>query len=433
MIKKLLPRSEFAKNVLTLMTGTTIAQAIPIAVSPILTRIYTPDDFGVFALFISTSTLVSTVATGRYEYAIMLPKKPGDAANIFALSIAITISITLLSLLLVSIFNQNITDFLGNRELGRWLYLIPATVLLTGVYQSLNFWSNRNREYKSIAASKVLQSVTVSSANIGMGFGGLGAAGLITGSILGQAASVSVLMRMFSKKYTIYPREIKMVKALALAKKYIDFPRINMLHSFADMAKGFVVNIILVKFYSTFILGQFYMINRILLIPSSLIGSSLSQVLFREISDKYNAKEDFSADVKNMILKLALFAAIPFLIIFLFSEPLFTFVFGENWAVAGELASSYALFVFFQFIASPVSIVPLVVNRQKEAFVINMAGTSIYIGSIVAGYLIFNDLSKSLLLLSVSMAFYFIFLLLWIYKISTIYAHSNYRKGADIL
>jgi len=50
MINKLKLKSEFAKNVLTLMTGTTIAQAIPIAISPILTRIYTPEDFGVFAL-----------------------------------------------------------------------------------------------------------------------------------------------------------------------------------------------------------------------------------------------------------------------------------------------------------------------------------------------------------------------------------------------
>ena len=79
MLKHLKPKSEFGRNVLTLMTGTTIAQAIPIAISPILTRIYTPEDFGVFALYISISTIFAVIVTGRYELAIMLPKKNKDA------------------------------------------------------------------------------------------------------------------------------------------------------------------------------------------------------------------------------------------------------------------------------------------------------------------------------------------------------------------
>jgi O-antigen/teichoic acid export membrane protein len=90
LLTKLKPKSEFAKNVLTLMTGTTIAQAIPIAISPILTRIYTPEDFGVFALYMSLASIISVVATGRYELAIMLPKKDDDAINIVALSTLIS-------------------------------------------------------------------------------------------------------------------------------------------------------------------------------------------------------------------------------------------------------------------------------------------------------------------------------------------------------
>ena len=92
MINKLKPKSEFSRNVLTLMTGTTIAQAIPIAISPILTRIYTPEDFGMFALYMSVASILSVVATGRYELAIMLPKKDEDAVNIVALSIIISFS-----------------------------------------------------------------------------------------------------------------------------------------------------------------------------------------------------------------------------------------------------------------------------------------------------------------------------------------------------
>ena len=77
-------KSEFSKNVLTLVTGTTIAQSIPIAISPILTRIYTPEDFGVLALFISITTILGTIANGRYELAIVLPKRDNNALELTA-------------------------------------------------------------------------------------------------------------------------------------------------------------------------------------------------------------------------------------------------------------------------------------------------------------------------------------------------------------
>ena len=101
MLNRLKPKSEFARNVLTLMTGTTIAQAIPIAISPILTRIYTPEDFGIFALYMSMASILSVVATGRYELAIMLPKKDEDAINIVALSLIISFLVSFIALLIV--------------------------------------------------------------------------------------------------------------------------------------------------------------------------------------------------------------------------------------------------------------------------------------------------------------------------------------------
>jgi O-antigen/teichoic acid export membrane protein len=95
LIKKLKPKSEFSRNVLTLMTGTTIAQAIPIAISPILTRIYTPEDFGVFALYMAIAAIISVVSTGRYEMAIMLPKRNEDVNAIVKLILILLSSISI--------------------------------------------------------------------------------------------------------------------------------------------------------------------------------------------------------------------------------------------------------------------------------------------------------------------------------------------------
>ena len=125
MLKRFKPKSEFNRNILTLMTGTTIAQAIPIAISPILTRIYTPEDFGIFAIFLAITLIIGSIANGRYELAIMIPKKDEDAINIFALGFIITTSISLLLLVLVLIFQKYFIFLLKNEEIGVWLYFFP--------------------------------------------------------------------------------------------------------------------------------------------------------------------------------------------------------------------------------------------------------------------------------------------------------------------
>lgn len=418
MLTKLKPKSEFSRNVLTLMTGTTIAQAIPIAISPILTRIYRPEDFGVFALYMSISSIMGVIATGRYELAIMLPKKDEEAVNIVVLSILISFFVSFISFLIVFIFNSQITNLLGNQEISNWLYFIPITVLLTGIYQSLNYWSNRKKQYKRLATNRVIQSSTIGSINLGMGFGGFGSSGLIVGGVLGQGLSTGILTKTIWNEDRNLIKYINKLKIYALIKKYIDFPKINMFHAFINEAKNSITNILLVKFYSAFILGQFYMIHRILLLPSGLIGTSISQVLFRVLSEKYNKKEDFSSEVLNIMIKLFLFALIPFFIIVFFGKEIFALVFGENWTTGGELASGYALFILFHFVASPISIVPLIVNKQKSAFYWNFWGSVLYIFSIVLGYYLFNNLLDTLIFLSMIMSIYFLFSFRWVYNIS---------------
>ena len=109
------PQSEYSQNVLTLMTGSTLSQAISIAVSPILTRLYKPEDFGLYAIFVAIITIIGTIASGRYELAIILPKKEEDAINIFGLGILITIFMTVLTAILVFVFNDSIVYLLNNQ------------------------------------------------------------------------------------------------------------------------------------------------------------------------------------------------------------------------------------------------------------------------------------------------------------------------------
>ena len=139
---------EFNKNVLTLLTGTTVAQAIPVAISPILTRIYTPEDFGLFAIFIAMTAIFGSIVNARYDLAIMLPKKNEDAINLFALGFLITTIISSFFFVLVIIFNQNLVHYLGNKEIGIWLYFLPITIFLTGIWNILSHFNNRKKNIK---------------------------------------------------------------------------------------------------------------------------------------------------------------------------------------------------------------------------------------------------------------------------------------------
>jgi O-antigen/teichoic acid export membrane protein len=363
MLNKLKPKSEFARNVLTLMTGTTIAQAIPIAISPILTRIYTPEDFGIFALYMSVASILSVVATGRYELAIMLPKKDEDAINIVALSILISFFVSFIALLIVFFFNAQITNLLGNPKISSWLYFVPLTVLLTGVYQSFNYWSNRKKNYRRLAITRVVQSTTIASSNLGMGFGGFGASGLIMSTLLGQGIATTVLGRLVWRDDKKIFKRVRKLKMFALMKKYKKLPIFNLPNALIDGFRLSGIMILIAKFFTTATLGQFSLAWKMVQTPMSLIGSSLAQVFFHKIT--VTSKDELYPIVKKFILKGVLLSTPIFLLIYFFSTDIFIYIFGLKWKLAGDIASILSPWIFLNFISSPLSILYIVLGKEK--------------------------------------------------------------------
>ncbi|MBE0492571.1 MAG: oligosaccharide flippase family protein [Sulfurospirillum sp.] len=371
MLTKLKPRSEFSRNVLTLMTGTTIAQAIPIAISPILTRIYTPEDFGVFALFVAITAIFGSIANGRYELAIMLPKKDEDAINIFALGFIITTSISLVLLILVIVFHDYFLSLLNNKEIGLWLYFVPITVFFTGVWNILNYFNNRKKRYKGIAKAIVIKSVILAIVQLSVGFIKQGAAGLISGQILSQMfANMQLLKNILKDKILI--SKISKVKIVALAKRYKDFPKYSMWAILANTLSQHLTNILISTFYSVATLGFYSLVQRVLGMPSSLIGSSIGQVFFQQATKEKQqtgkAVKTFNATVKKLII-----IGLPaFGILFFIVEDLFAFVFGEDWRIAGVYAQIVIPLFFIRFIIATVSAIDTIMERQNIFLVFNV-------------------------------------------------------------
>ena len=416
MINKLKPKSEFSRSVLTLMTGTTIAQAIPIAISPILTRIYTPEDFGVFALYTSITTLFAMIITGRYELAIMLPRKTNDAKQILYLSLFIAIFISTSLLLVIILFESQIVSLLNNKEITKWLYLIPISVLCIGIYQSLNYYMNRNNQYITIAQSRIGTALSNATGSLFMGWVlKENAFGLIFGDLIGKISGIIILIK---KRNILKNTKVSPIKIIALAKKYKKFPLVNSLHAFINSLKNNIVFIFISNSYTSSILGSFYFVLRIMMLPGGIIGNSIAQVFYREASLEYNKSKDIQILLRKMIMKLTLFASVPAVIILFFGEQIFVFVFGQEWAIAGTYAKYFVPYIYLHFVASPLGIIPLITNKQDKAFFWGLAESFLFVIVFVLGYYIYKDLALSLLLLSLVFCIYFPFYFRWIYKIS---------------
>ncbi len=381
MIKKLKLKSEFSRNVATLMTGSMVAQAIPIAISPILTRIYTPDDFGIFALYMSIASIFATFATGRYELAIMLPKKNEDAVNVLFLSLTVTFVVSLLSLLVIFLFNRQIVYLLNAPTLSNWLYIIPLSVLFTGLYQSFNYWNNRSKQYKRLAVSRVVQSTATGTTNLGMGWSGFGASGLILGGLAGQIAAASVLGKTIWKNDSDIFGYRNKIKIIALMKKYKKFPLLNLPNALVDSFRMSGINMLIAKFFATATLGQFSLAWKMVQVPIVLVGGALGQVFFQKVSSVHKA--DLYALIIKYIMKASLVAAPIFLVIYLFSVDIFSFVFGENWKLAGESASVMAPWLFINFVTSPLVSVMLVLNKQELVLLFSLFYAGVPLGLIV--------------------------------------------------
>jgi O-antigen/teichoic acid export membrane protein len=339
------------------MTGTTIAQAIPIAITPILTRIYTPQDFGILTLYISLAAVFSVIATLRYELAIVQPLKDEDASALVILSIIIASSLSILLSIGIFVFNHDITTIIAKPEIGPWLYLLPISVFLTGIYQSLDYWNTRIKEYKKIAFTRITQGTATSGAQIGMGAYSING-GLIWGILAGQfLASLVLLLKILKRDKNIF-RIVTKDRIIINAKQYKKFPLYSTIGAFADTASLQMPIFILSSFYSIGITGVFSLTFRALNLPMSLISKSLSQVLFQKISHmrNHNPQDIFYMIVKIFLALLLLMTPCMFFIHY-FGGSFFSIVFGEQWDQAGKYAEILIFAVAIRFAVSPLSIV----------------------------------------------------------------------------
>ena len=413
-LKNKLLNNEFNKNVLILSGGTVIAQILPIAVSPILSRLYSPSDFGVLALFVSITSIVSVIANGRYELAIMLPEKDEDAINVAAVGFIFNILVSFIFFLVVLIFKNPLLSLLKAESLSFWIYLAPLTVFFIGLFTILNYTNNRFKLYKDMSKATIMKGIAVSSIQLILGFFKTGPTGLISGDIISRAFANTKLF--FNIKNTGLLKEIKKEKIKELAKRYSNFPKYSMWGALLNTSGYQITNILIGAFFGSYYLGQYYMAFRILGIPSVFIGTAISQVYFKQSTEEVQKTGKAINTFKSTLRKLLIISIPIFLIIFILVKPLFPIIFGKEWKDAGLYAMILAPFFGIKFISSSLSMTIIIYEKNKIEVIYNLLINLVNILAVI----IFNKFFYFIIFLSFSLSVIYLLLIFYFYKISSI-------------
>ena len=417
MFKKILPQSTFAKNTLILLIGTSVAQAIPIAISPILTRIYSPEDFGVFTFFFSISSLIGVIATARYEMAIMIPKEKDDAVNILAFSSFIALALGVITFLFSIIFFEPFSQLFFKQTHSLYVYLIPIMITILGLYQAFNYWSSRNKTFIKNSISRVSIALVTAIVSLSFGFYTKGPSGLIIGLIIGQFVGVIILVWGNIKEWKYFMSVINLNKMKELIIKHKDFPLFNSFHAFLDILHNNIIIFFLDHYFLKSIVGYYGFTFRILKGPVGLIGSSTSQVFYQQAAIEAHERKNLSSRMWDIHKKLLIIGIPIFAIIAIFSPMVFSFIYGKEWKIAGDVARIISPWLFLNFLTSPVSTITLIANKQRQAvFLIIVDILLKVIGMFIAG--IYGSYYLFFVLITISSSCVLLFTLWWYYKIA---------------
>ncbi len=378
MIKRWRERSEFSKHVLTLMTGTTIGQAIPIAISPILTRLYTPQEFGLYALFVSLVTIFGTIVNGRYELAVLLPDTDEEAMQVMTVGLCINVMMAVSLCLAVWGFSGEIVELLGSREILPWLWLVPAIVFVMGGYNLMYYYANRKKAFSGMSVTSVVKAAVMGTVQIVGGLIFQGVTGLISGQVFSQLAGVFTIFGTIKRRGIPKPR-FRVSQLLASANRFKKFPLFSMPAVLANVLSRHSLNLLITAFFNLATLGYFALAQRFLGLPSTLAGTAVSQVFYQKAVELRASGKGVAALFNATIFKLLLAAFPVYATMFFIAEDLFAFVFGEAWRVAGTYASILTPLFAMQFISASLALITSVYEKQAQSLVINL---SLLIGSV---------------------------------------------------
>ena len=401
-------KSNVLKYVLILSSGTLLAQTVSYLLAPIISRIYVQEEYGELDLFIKIVSFGATLASARYE--MSLPKIHGvvPAFRLYKFIFRIAFYIVLFSVVFVSIY----AFFLKDSSSLLFVLLIPLGIVLLLFYNIGTNWSIRQKLFKHISYSKITNTMSSGILKIVLGKLHFGYLGLIYSVLIGFFLSNFWYLKEYIKTNKRYKIKTKSPRNYLIAVKNKDFPLVNLPHTLMELGKDLLIALIIIELFTMSEFGSYAFTFRMLRIPLVLVGVSISQVFLQKCSENYNLGKDLKPILLKSVKTLTLISIVPFTIIFFYGQEIFIFVFSDTWSEAGEYAEIMAPWFMINLLSSPISSLPIVINKQKEFFKICIVGAIIMsLNFYIPSVLFQADLKTTLMIVSYTQAAFLIYVI----------------------
>lgn len=383
LVNRLLPRASFARSVGVLAGGTAAAQAIGILVLPVVTRLYTPADFSVLAVYSAILGIAAGVACLRLDIAIPLPERDEDAANLLAVAMLSCTAAALLAAVMVWWFPDQIVGAVGQPGLRPFLWMIPLGIWLASAYSAVQFWATRKKRFTAIAKTRIRQTAGSTSAQLAGGvWGSFGALGLLLGQLIGSGAGVIGLGRTAWRDDREALRGIAWTEMRRIFRNYDRFPKYSTFEALANNGAIQLPVIIIAAVALGPEAGYLFLAMRAMAIPIGLVGGAVSQVYLSRAPEEMRAGQ-LASFTLQAIAGLVRTGIGPLLFAGMVSPVAFPLIFGADWQRAGEMVAWITPWMIIQFLVSPISLALHIANRQGTALVLQLIGLLIRIGAVL--------------------------------------------------
>ena len=411
-MSSVLPRGRFARSVTVLAGGTALGQAITVLVSPILTRLYSPEDFGVFGVYASMLGIITVVASLRYEYAVPLPEDDKTAANVLALCFMLLVGMTLIAWFVIQALGRKIVTWANAPELERYLWLLPLGMLGAGAYQVLNYWAVRKRDFSRIARTRIGRGVARAALQVGMGLVRSGPLGLLLGQLVGETAGSASLGLAAWRQDRVSFKAVSLQGMCQAGTRYKRFPLFSGWGSLLDALGLQVPQLLFAAFYGAEVAGWFALGQRVIATPLNIVVDSVAQVYFGEAARlPQGDPESMRWLFLRLTCRLALIGGIPIAIICALAPWFFSFVFGSAWRTAGQYVQILGVMFAMRFAVASLSHSLNILERQDLFLAWEGTRLVLVVGALLLGRVLGLPHVNAVVVYSLSMSIGY--LLLW--------------------
>lgn len=378
-------KGSLSHSVGTLVGGTAFAQAFTVLALPILTRLYTPAEFSVLAVYVAVLGTISVAACLRLEIAIPLPENDEDAINLLALALGVASVLAIIFAILVFFLGDSIALWMRIPELSPYLWMIPVGMFLASGFAATQYWSTRKRKFTRIARTRMMQAVGGVGVQAVGGFLGGGAFSLLLGHLVSGGAGFFGLLRDVFRQDGALLRAVKLREMGKMLKRYSRFPKYSTIEAFSNTA-GIQVPVVVIASLAIGPEAGFLMLaTKVMAAPMSLVGGALAQVYLAHAPQELRAKNlsHFTSKILTGLLKTGVG---PILFVGVVAGPLTGIVFGKGWGRVGELIGWMTPWFVLQFLSSPVSMVMHVKGLQAKMLALTVFGLMMRLGTVVLSH-----------------------------------------------